>query len=89
MRRRGERGQASIELLAMVPLVILAALLAWQLTAVLAAGLEAQERVRSRALRAEGGAATVRVVSVSVAVPRVLPGAGGLRLTARAGVRAP
>ncbi len=66
MRRRGERGQASIELLAMVPLVILAALLAWQLTAVLAAGLEAQERVRARALRVEGGAATIRVVTVSV-----------------------
>ncbi len=87
--RRGGRGQASVELIALVPLVLLAGLLAWQLVAVLAAGLEAQERVGDRALRAGPGPAATRTVSATVAVPRVLPGVRGLRLTARAAVRTP
>ncbi len=86
---RGARGQASIELLAMVPLILLAGLLAWQLAAVLAAGFEAQEQVRDRALRAGPGAGGTRTVTATVAVPRVLPGVDGLRLTARAVVRTP
>lgn len=89
MRRGRQRGQASLELLAMVPLVLLAGLLAWQLVAVLAAGLQAQEEVRSRALRAGAGPQPTRTVTATVAVPRVLPGVRGLRLTARAGVRTP
>lgn len=87
--RRGGRGQASVELIALVPLVLLAGLLAWQLVAVLAAGLEAQERVRARALSAGPGPAATRTVTATVAVPRVLPGVRGLRLTARAAVRTP
>jgi hypothetical protein len=87
--RRGGGGQASVELIALVPLVLLAGLLAWQLIAVLAAGLEAQERVRAEALRAGSGPAAVRTVTATVPVPRVLPGVRGLRLTARAAVRTP
>lgn len=87
--RRGGRGQASVELIAMVPLVLLAGLLAWQLVAVLVAGLQAQEQVRARALRAGPGAQATRTETVTVAVPRVLPGVGGLRITARAAVRTP
>ena len=85
---RRQRGQASLELLAMVPLVLLAALLGWQLVAVLAAGLHAQEDARTRAMRATGEG-EVRTVSATVPVPRVLPGARGLRIVARAGVRTP
>ena len=62
-RSRRQRGQAAVELLAAVPLVILAGLLAWQLVAVLAAGLRAEERVARR------GAAGGR--------PRRRRGAGG------------
>lgn len=85
---RRDRGQASLELLAMVPLVLLAALLAWQLVAVIAAGLHAQDDARARAMRAQG-AGEVRTVSATVPVPALLPGARGMRIVARAGVRTP
>lgn len=90
MRRpRPQRGQAAVELIAAVPLVILAGLVAWQLVAVLAAGLRAEERVRAEALRAAGPAGRLVPVAASARVPAVLPGLGGLRVTARAAVRAP
>ncbi len=87
--RRADRGQASLELLAMVPLVLLAGLLAWQLVAVLAAGFQAQEEVRARALGAGAGPGATTTVTATVAVPPVLPGVRGLRFTARAAVRTP
>jgi len=90
VRRIGARGgQASIELLAMVPLLILAGLLAWQLMAVLVAGLHAQDDVRARALRAGPSPAGVTVVAATVAVPPLLPGVRGLRIRASAGIRTP
>ena len=88
-RAHGQRGQAAVELLAAVPLMILAGLVAWQLVAVLAAGLRAEERVRAEGLRAAGPAGRLVPVAASARVPALLPGLGGLRVTARAAVRAP
>lgn len=89
MRGPGARGQAGIELLAMVPLLVLAGLLAWQLMAVLVAGLHAQDEVRARALRAGPGGPGVTVVAATVAVPPLLPGVHGLSIRAAAGIRRP
>lgn len=84
-RGRGCRGQAAIELLAALPIVLLAGFVAWQLVAVLAAGLHAQEELRRAGLRPGAPA----VLTATAAVPALLPGMDGLRVRARAGVRAP
>lgn len=89
MTRRPPRGQAAVELIAAVPLLIVVALLAWQLVAVLGAGQEAQRRVRADAIRAAGPPGATATTSATVTVPAVLPGMGGLRVTARAAVRTP
>lgn len=86
---RARRGQATVELLVVIPVLVLVGLLAWQLVAVLAAGFRAEQRVRAEGLRAAGASGRTVVVSVTERVPALLPGAGGLRLRARAGVRAP
>ncbi len=88
MRQRGGSGQAAVELLAMVPVIVLAGLLGWQLMAAIGAGLAAQEEVRDRALHAEGAGRPV-VVSATAPVPVVIPGVTGLRVVARAGIRTP
>lgn len=83
----GCRGQASIEALALVPLLLLAVLLVWQLVVLVVGSLVAYERVRSEAVAARGsGTVTVREM---VAVPSILPGVGSLRIPMRAVVRAP
>ena len=89
MTRSRSRGQAAVELLAAIPVVLIAGLLAWQLVAVLAGGLRAQERVRAEGLRATGAPGRTVVVTASARVPGLLPGLGGLRVRARAAVRAP
>jgi hypothetical protein len=89
VRRRRAGGQASVELLAALPILLLASLVAWQLVAVIAAGMRAQERVRAEALRATGAPGRTVVVSASARVPPVLPWVDGLRVRAQAGVRAP
>ncbi len=89
MSRPRSRGQAGVELLAAIPVVVIAGLLAWQLVAVLAGGLRAQERVRAEGLRATGAPGQTVVVTASARVPQLLPGVRGLRVRARAGVRAP
>jgi hypothetical protein len=83
------RGQASLELLAALPLLAAAALLAWQLVAVLGAAATAQERARAKALAVGGPPGRVVTVSATVPVPAFLPGAGGLAVSARAAVRTP
>lgn len=90
MIRRGQDGQAAIELLAMVPVLIVVGLLAWQLMSVIGAGLRVQAELRVMAVRAVAGAVgdTV-VVSTRVPVPVVLPGLGGMAVPARVGVRVP
>lgn len=89
MRRRRQRGQAAVELLVAIPALVLIGLLAWQLVAVLAAGLRAEARVRAEALRATGDAGAVHVATAAERVPAIVPGAGGLRVRARAAVRLP
>ena len=88
-RAGGPRGQAALEALVAVPLIILAALLAWQLAAVVRAGVAAQQRARESALAAPGGAGQTVTASVRVPVPALLPGLDGLAVGARAAVRAP
>jgi hypothetical protein len=88
-RPAGARGQAALELLAALPLLVAAALLAWQLVAVLGAAATAQERARARALAAGGPPGRVVTVSATVPVPAFLPGVDGLAVRARAAVRTP
>jgi hypothetical protein len=87
--RRGSRGQAAVELLVVIPVFVMVGLLAWQLAGVLAAGFRAEARVRADALTAVGAAGRTVLVSASERVPAPLPGVEGLRLRARAAVRAP
>lgn len=91
MRRRpaATRGQAAVELLAAIPLVLGAALLAWQLLAVLAAGMRAQDGLLAEALRAGGPSGRVVAVRARAPVRVLLPGLGGLRVEARGAVRTP
>lgn len=92
MTRRGARaaeGQAAIELLAALPILLGAGLLAWQLVAVLLAGMQAQDRLRAEALRAGGPSGRLVAVRAHAPVPALLPGVGGLRVEARGAVRAP
>lgn len=90
MRRRTSRGQAAIEVLALVPAILVIGLVAWQLVAVIATGLRAQAAVRVEAVRAVGQVAGERVtVSVQVPVPSVLPGLDGLHVPVRVGIRTP
>lgn len=88
MRSRA-RGQASIELIAFIPVLVLAGLLGWQLMAVIATGLRVQEEVRVQALTAAVAGGRTMILSATVPVPVVLPGVTGLRMSARAAVRTP
>jgi hypothetical protein len=88
-RARGSaRGQAAVEVLALLPLLVVVALLGWQLAAVVTAALQADERVRAEALGARA-AGRVVVVDAAAPAPAFLPGARGLRVPARLGVRTP
>ena len=78
-----------MELLALVPVVVLAALFAWQLAAVVGAGMAATERSRDAALRYTAPGAGVVTLQRQVAIPQLLPGTGGLSITSRAAVRIP
>jgi hypothetical protein len=88
VRRRG-RGQAAVEVLALLPLLAVVALVGWQLTAVVTAALRADEQVRRDALGASGGGGRVVVVRAAARVPAFLPGVRGVRVPARVGVRTP
>jgi hypothetical protein len=87
--RRGPAGQAAVEVLALVPLLVVVALVGWQLAAVVTAALRADEQVRRDALGASGGGGRVVVVDATARVPAFLPGVRGLRVPARVGVRTP
>lgn len=90
MRRRSQRGQSSIELLALVPVLIVVGLLGWQLASVIGTGLRAQAQVRAEAVKAVARATDHQVVvSVLLPVPGVLPGMDALRVPARIGIRTP
>ncbi len=87
--RPRQAGQAAVELLAAIPVLVLAGLLAWQLAGVLAAGFRAEQRVRLEALQAAGAAGRTALVSASERVPALIPGTAGLRVVARAAIRLP
>lgn len=80
--RPRHRGQASLELLAAVPLLLVALLVGWQLVALVRASMLAQEDARARVLRMPGSG----LVSAHAErhVHGVLPGLGTLRVRATA-----
>ena len=84
----GQRGQAAVELLGAVPLLVLVGLVGWQLAAVRrpAAGRGAGAR-RGRCGRPAPGPDGWSVAAARV--PAFLPGVGGLRVRPAAAVRAP
>jgi|GEM_PF-6894896 len=89
MRRalRPARGQAALEVLVCVPVILAAALVAWQLTAVLWTAVRAEEAVRRAGLDARGGGDVPVEVVRTAPVPGPL--ARGLVVTVRAHVWAP
>jgi len=89
LRAPHRSGQATVELLALLPVLVAAALLAWQLVAIVRAAEEAQERARAAALVARGPSGSVVTARARVSVPAILPGAGGLAAAAAAAARSP
>lgn len=87
-RCRAGDGQAAVEVLALLPLLVVVALVGWQLAAVVTAALRADEQVRRDALGASASGRVV-VVDAAVRVPAFLPGVRDLRVPARIGVRTP
>ena len=87
MRWRAAAGQAAVELLAALPVLLLAALMAWQLAVVGRAAVEAEEQLRRQGLRASGPAGST--VPLQVAVPVPGPLAAGVRVRAVGAVRLP
>lgn len=88
--RRGGRGQASIEVLALLPILVIAALVAVQAVAMLAAASAAQDDARRRAGATRAGDGGVVTVTGTARPPRVIPvGPRPDVMTVRAGVRAP
>ncbi len=87
IRRRRMQGQASIEALAAVPLLVVAVLIGWQLTMLVRGALIAQDEVRRKALADTGTPG--RIVRVERRVRSVLPGVGVLRIRASARVPEP
>lgn len=73
------RGQASVELLALIPLLALVAASVWQVTAIVAATLRAEESARRTALTGTGGTHREPVVAI-------LPGMRGLVVVRRSPV---
>ena len=87
MSGRASRGQASVELIALVPVLVAVVVLVWQLAVVVRGALVAQDRVREAAL-GSGAHGIVRVTG-AVRVPTLLPGLVGLTVPFRGVVRAP
>ena len=87
MRRRGCEGQASVEALALVPVLVGAVVLVWQLAVIGVAALQVHEQVRVRAVSAAPTGSGR--VSADVTAPALLPGLGRLRLRAGAEIYVP
>lgn len=83
-------GQASIEVLALVPVMVLLLLAAVQVMAMLAGVSAAQDDARARAMSVAGAAGTTAVVTGTATIP-VLPGLGWHlpMASVRVGVRVP
>jgi hypothetical protein len=88
VRRRRSGGQASVEAIAAVPIVVAVVLMAWQLAVLVRGAIVAHEHLRIAAAAAQGRG-TLTVTS-TVAVPALLPGLGTrIRIAARGVVAAP
>jgi len=61
VRRRGSGGQASVEAIAAVPLVVTAVLVAWQLAVLVRGAVVAQEHLRAAAIAAHGRGLGTRI----------------------------
>lgn len=72
---QAERGQASLEVLALVPILVLLALGAFAVASALAAASAAQDDARRRAMGATGGPGVTAVVTGVATMPAV-PGIG-------------
>lgn len=72
-RRHRQHGQSTIELVAALPLLVMAAVAVWQVAAVVTTTLRVEESVRAGALASPGATVTRRR-----AVPALLPWASGL-----------
>jgi uncharacterized protein (UPF0333 family) len=85
-----QRGQASIEVLALVPVMVLLLIVAVQVMAMLAGASAAQDDARVRAMGVHGAAGTTTVVTGAAVVP-VIPVLGWhvVAPVMRAGVRLP
>lgn len=78
-----QRGQGAVELVVGVPLILLMALVAWQVAAVMWAGVRAEEGARRAAFAATGASGRVVVVTHAVTVPGPLADGATLRVRAR------
>lgn len=87
MTRDGNSGQASLEVVGAIPLVVVAMLVVWQLTAFIRGALLAQDDAREKALAA-GGPGVVTVVAER-RVGSVIPGIGPFRIRVHATTVAP
>jgi hypothetical protein len=76
----GERGQASVEALAALPVAAALALLIWQLGALLTGALELERELRAAALARQPGSGAA-VVERRVEMRSPVPGVGRLTLT--------
>ncbi|MEI7521293.1 MAG: hypothetical protein WCK40_08100 [Thermoleophilia bacterium] len=90
MSRRREKGQASIEVLSLVPVLVLLAIAAVQVATMLAAASAAQDDARQRAVAATGPSGAIVTVTGAARMP-VMPVLGRRfdPATARAGIRLP
>lgn len=73
-------------MLAVLPVVVVVALLAWQVAALLAGAMDATDRARAAALAAGAGGDSVEIVRTA-RVPTFLPGLGRMAVTGRVVVR--
>ena len=83
-----ERGQAAVEAVALVPVLLLVVVAAWQLVAIGVAALRADEHLRREGMSgsARGQNSTIDL-RARVAVPALLPAAGDISVIARGAVR--
>jgi hypothetical protein len=84
---RREAGQAAVEVVAAVPLLLAVGLLAWQAVALLDASMDATAAARRDALTARGRPGATVTVTREVGVPGFLPGVGPGRVRASVAVR--
>ena len=89
-RLRCERGQAALEVVALLPLLVGLALLAVQVASVLGAASHAQDRARAKALQATGRPGEMVAVEASARPPALVAlGSRGGAVRVRAAVRVP